>query len=762
MTGSPLASALTWLIRHHGQTKSQSALFAQLGLPPVLGADHAMRVLHENGLHAATLQRSLDDVHPLMLPVVLLLSDGTACILTGIDTPAPRSEPTGESLLQIIQPQAGVTPGEDATVHVSTTALRDAYSGYLIAARPATVHQHGAQLAGWKTDPSSHWLWGTIRKFLPYYRSTMLAALLSNSLMLVSGLIMAIIFDKVIPHQAFTTLWALATAGFIAVLFDLLARQLRSHLIDTAGKQCDMLISSRVFRHTLGLDMQSRPASSGAHSHYLGQIETVRDFFSSATVATFTDLPFIALFIAMTFAIGGSMGWILVAAVPTLALVTLFTQQSLRRHMSNNMAQQADLHGLMVEALEGLEDVKTSGAQGQFSRRFDEAIAASTTASVKSRRIASFTSNLCAVSQQFITLVILVWGVYLIDAGQLSPGAMIACVMFGARAIAPLSSVMSLASRYQGARSALRALDKLMSLPQERQPGHAYVTMPDQVEKLVVRGASFSYQLPESDSDAGAPRTGPRVLNNIGLQFNPGQRTVILGRIGCGKSTLLRLLAGLHNPDQGTVELNGMDLRQFDPVDIREKIGFVSQEPRLFAGTLRDNILMGREPPDANRLTAVAELTGLDQWVAAHPLGWEMPVGESGKLLSGGQRQLVALARALLMQPRILLLDEPTSSLDAQSELAFVERLGHISRQTLVIMVTHRPAVLALADRIIVLQQGQVLIDGPRADVMRHLAGLAQPADHPESTPPVRHGADRATQSEVRPSGQTAAVQGAL
>jgi ATP-binding cassette subfamily C protein LapB len=730
-----------------------------MGLPPVLGADHAVRVLRENGLNAATIARPLDQIHPLMLPVVLLLKDGTACILTKVE-PADSTETSpGDRSVEVLLPGGRDEAAQPSTTTTTASLLADGYSGHLIAAQPELKNPSADHLAGWSLDPSNHWLWGVLRRFLPYYRSTMLAALLSNSLMLVSGLIMAIIFDKVIPHQAFTTLWALATAGLIAVAFDLAARQLRSHLIDTAGKQCDMLISSRVFRHSLGVRMENRPASAGAHSHYLGQIETVRDFFSSATVATFTDLPFIFLFIAMTFAIGGSVGWVLVAAVPVLACIALLTQQSLRRNMSQNMAQQADLHGLMVEALEGLEDVKSSGAQGQFAGRFDRAISAATTASVKSRRISSFTSNLCAVSQQLITLIILVWGVYLIDAGELSPGAMIACVMFGARAIAPLSSDMSLASRYQGARSAMRALNSLMDLPLERTPSKTYVTMPPQIERVAVRDLTFRYPpTASSGQDNTAASESPVALDKLSLQFPVGQRVVILGRIGCGKSTLLRLLAGLYQPVEGTVELNGMDMRQLDPVDVRQRIGFVSQDPRLFDGTLRDNVVMGRDEPSAERLTEVAALTGLDEWIAAHPQGWEMPVGESGKLLSGGQRQLVALARALLGQPQVLLLDEPTSSLDAQSELAFVQRIDRISRSALVIMVTHRPAVLALADRVLVLQQGRVLIDGPRAAVMQHLAGIQGKAggtSNAEASPPT----DTNTSS---PAGEHSAVKQAV
>lgn len=714
-----LAASLGWLVAHHGCERSVASLFDGIGLPTPLAPDHAVRALHEAGFRAATIERPLADIHPLLLPVVLLLDEGDACVLVRrVDTSIADADPHYD----IILPVAGA-PGDPLMQLVSGSLLAARYNGWLIAATPEPAGGEAVNTgpAADPADKSGHWLWGTMRRFLPYYRSTMLAALLSNVLMLVTGLLTSVVFDKVIPHQAFTTLWALATGGLIAVVFDLLARQVRSHLIDSAGKKCDLIIGSKLFRHTLGLRMEHRPESVGAHSHQVAQIETVRDFFASATMAAFTDLPFIALFIAMTFMVGGSLGWILVAAVPLLIGLALAMQRTLRRSMRATHALQADLQGLMVEALEGIEDLKATGSQGRFVQRFEKASAAAAEASIRARRVSSFTSNVSAVSQQLVTLVLLVWGVYLIDDKLLSPGAMIACVMFGARAIAPLSSVVSLASRYQGAQAALQSLEKLMRLPQEREPGRQYVSNPVVSGRIGLRDVGFSY--PQSGPDAA-----PHVLRNLSLHYAPGERAVILGRIGSGKSTVLRLLAGLYRPIEGAVEIDGMDLRQIDPADFRSHVGFVSQEPRLFKGSLRENVLMGRAAADATRLTEVAALTGLDRLVASHPQGWEMPVGEMGAMLSGGQRQLVALARALVTRPRILLMDEPTSSMDAQSEVAFLKRLREAAGDCTLIMVTHRPAVLELAQRVTMVEAGAVVLDGPRQLVMAALAARrAQP-----------------------------------
>ena len=306
---------------------------------------------------------------------------------------------------------------------------------------------------------------------------------------------------------------------------------------------------------------------------------------------------------------------------------------------------------------------------------------------------------------------------YLIRDNVITGGALIGCVMFAGRAIAPLGSLVSLATRYQGARAAMQALDKQMQLPTEREAGRAYVPTPALTGRIGLSGVSFSY-----------PQTGPeaqavRVLKELQLQFSPGERVAILGRIGSGKSTILRLLSGLYQPTEGMVEVDGIDLRQIDPTDYRARVGLVTQEPRLFNGTLRDNVLLGRAWAKASELPAVAKLTGLDRVVAGHPLGWDLPVGEMGGLLSGGQRQLVALARCLVTRPKILLMDEPTSSMDAQSEVTFLRRLKEAAGDCTLVMVTHRPAVLDLVDRVVVVEGGKLLMDGPKAKVLAALSG---------------------------------------
>ena len=718
--GDPLLQALAWLTRHHGRARSPESLRAGSPVEGVLAPDQALRMMREAGYNAGLLRKSINDINPALMPCVLLLNEGDACVLVkrlddGSDARNGRYEM--------------VFPGpEAAAVAATSQELDPEYSGFVLVCSPQEVsqaHTRNTREAALLAPAGEHWLWGTLKRFIPYYRSAMLAALLSNVLMLVSGLTTSVIYDKVIPHQAFVTLWTLATGAGLALLFDLFSRQLRAHMIDLAGRKTDLIIGAKLFRQTLGVRMEHKPESAGSYAHYLGQVEVVREFFTSATMSALTDLPFIVIFVGMTFVIGGPLGWVLVLAVPVIIGLGMSIQGVLRLAMRTSMQEHADLHGTLVEAIEGLEDLKTSGAEGRFLRRYETSTAIAAESSLRARSLSSFSSNLTSSIQQSINLIMLIWGVYLIHDGVITSGALIGSVMFASRSIMPLGSLVNLATRYQGARAAMISLDRMMASPTERDSTRNYVPLTQITGRLGLHDVGFSYP-------AAGEGNAPKVLRNVTVRVEPGERIAVLGRIGSGKSTILRLLAGLYLPTEGMVDVDGIDLRQIDPAEFRARVGFVSQEPRLFHGTLRDNVLMGRAHLDASRLVEVARLTGLDRVVAGHPSGWDLPVGEMGGLLSGGQRQLVALARALVTKPQILLMDEPTSSMDAQSEIAFLRQLRDAAGTCTLIVVTHRPAVLELVQRIIVVDSGRIVLDGPRDQVLAALSGV-KPSAPPDA-----------------------------
>ncbi|MEY4766260.1 MAG: hypothetical protein RI907_2933 [Pseudomonadota bacterium] len=703
----PLLDALLWLCQYHHSERTPVSLLSGASVKGPLGPKEAVQLLDGAGFNAALIKRPPGKILSMLLPAILLLRNGDACIVLRRQGPRKRGEPTR---YEIFMPG-----GDDSTCMATEDELMQEYSGYALIATPKGSAWRQASRHGLDQP---HWLWGALVRYLPYYRSAMLAALLSNVLMMATGLFTSVVYDKVIPHKAMETMWALGVGALIAIAFDLAARQLRAHLIDLAGKKADLLLGMTIFKQALSIRLEHKPGSSGVFAHQISQIEVVRDFMTSATVSALSDLPFIFLFMAMTWNIAGPLVLVLVVAVPLVLLMTWAIQRVLRKLMQANMQQHADLHGVLVEAVEGMEDLRAAGAQGHFMALYEESTAAAASSSVRARGMASWTNNVTMVMQQLVTVVMLMWGVSLIHDGVLTGGALIGAVMFATRAIAPLSSVVQLATRYQGAKAALLALNQLMDTPREREPGRRYLSKPRVHGQLGLHDVRFAY--PSQGRDHA-----PVVLKGVNLQIQPGERVAVLGKIGSGKSTILRLLAGLYQPTEGFTEVDGVDLRQVDLADFRTQVGFVSQSPKLFHGSLRDNVMLGRVHADPGHFMEVARQTGLDRIAAAHPMGYDLPVGQGGGLLSGGQRQLVALARCLVTRPKVLLLDEPTSSMDAQAEASFIHHLKQSVGKRTLVLVTHRPALLELVDRIVVMEGGRVIADGPKAQVLAALAGQA-------------------------------------
>jgi len=737
MADDSLLSAVLWLCRHHRIERSRASLLSPLGLASPLTAVTAQQVLREAGFQCSLVRRDPAQILSLLLPVILLLQDGQACVLVGREVRpgvVPGDAAAGQATEATLHFRILLASGDDAAPverWLDETELRALYSGQVLIAMPVLADSaDGDSPTDGAAQGEGHWLWQTLRRYVPYYRGAMLAAMLSNVLMLFTGLFTSVVYDRVIPHQAMVTLWALAIGAAMAVAFDLAARQLRSHLIDHAGRKADLALGAKLFRQSLSIRLEHRPDSSGSFAHHMAQLEVVREFSTSATMSALSDLPFVLLFIGVTWLMAGPLALVLVVAVPLILLLTVGVQHWLRRSMTAQQRQQADMQGLLVETVEGIETIRACGAQGYFQRQYEQANAAAAQASLRARTLSSWVSNVTMVSQQLVTVVMLVWGVHLIRDGQLTGGALISAVMFAGRTVAPLGSVVALASRYQGARAALQMIDQMMALPVEREAGRRYLASPQIQGALGLREASFAY---------GSQGVAPQVLKGIDLHIRAGERVAILGKIGSGKSTALRLLAGLYQPTQGAAEADGIDLRQIDPADFRACVGFVEQEPRLFRGSLRDNIQLGRDSASPEALADVLHLTGLDRIAAAHPLGLDMPVGEGGALLSGGQRQLVALARCLVTRPSILLMDEPTSSMDAQTEQQFVQHLKRLLGRRTLVVVTHRPAMLELVDRIVVIEAGRVLVDGPKATVLQALSGQrpATPAAPPVAPAPA-------------------------
>ena len=690
--GDALLTAFSLLLQSYGVTKSEEALVAGLPVKATLTPDLLVRVAEANDCKATYKDRGLNQISELLLPVLLVLKDDQACVLL---------KRVDDKRAVVLMPDTGMQE-----VVVSLAELRDDYTGNCYFIKP---HLKQDERSGIEVNEApGHWFWSTLWRYKAYYLEAGLSALLINVLALAGTFFTMNVYDRVISNQAYVTLWTLATGVTIALLFEFTARILRGWLIDNAGKKADLVLGARVFRQALMSRLEYRAASAGAFANNLREFESLRDFVTSATLVAITDLPFLFLFVWVISLIAGPLFWVPLLAVPIMAIVAGLAQIPLSRYVTENMRESSLKHGLLVEAVEGGETIKALRAEGMMQGKYELSSALTARTAMKSRFVTSFVLNFAYVVQSLCTVVMVVWGVYIIGDGKLTMGALIGSVILLGRAMAPVSSITGLAVRFQQARSALGMLNKVMATPTDREAIRNYLNKPKLTGNLATKDLCFAYS-----------RDLPFAVKGVELQMVPGERIAILGRIGSGKSTLLKLLSGLYRPVRGSVIADGVDVQQIEPADLRRNVLYVSQEARLFYGTLRENLKAGNRYVDDDTMVRVAAAFGVHSFAAAHPRGYDLMIGEQGVGLSGGQRQAVALARAVLADPQILLLDEPTSAMDPTAERQLLTQLKFATQGKTLVLITHKPSMLELVDKVIVLDRGKIVAYGPKDKVMR-------------------------------------------
>ena len=692
----PLAESLALLARLLERPVSPTALTAGLPLvegrlTPALGVRAAARA----GLAARLVRRSLVDLSEMLVPCVILLAGGEACVLLGR---------AADGRYRVALPDAG---GGESLIEAGRLEAR--YLGHALVARPRVgADPHDRQLI---EDTGGHWFWSVLLRQWPVYSEVALAALLINLFALASPLFIMNVYDRVVPNQAIETLWVLAIGVVTVFGFDFLLRTLRGYFVDAAGKVADIRLASRIFEHVLGIRMASRPGSSGVFANHLREFESLRDFFASASITALIDLPFIFFFIAIIWLIGGPVAIVPAVAVPLVLAIGLLVQLPLNRVVRRTFAEAAQKHGILVEAINGLETVKATGAEGRVQRDWERYVAAAATSGARARLLSAITINSAALAANMTTAGVMVVGVYLIAEGRLTVGALVACTIIAGRTMAPLGQVAGVLARFHQARTAYETLSRVMRLPTERPPEKRFVHRPVLDGAIEFKQVTFTY-----------PGQKQAALDGVSFRIAPGEKVGLIGRVGSGKTTVEKLILGLYEPQQGAVLVDGIDIRQIDPADLRRNIGAVLQDVCLFRGTLRDNITLGASFADDAAVIRAARFAGVEGFANRHPLGYDMPIGERGEALSGGQRQAVALARALLLDPPLLLLDEPTSAMDTLAEEEIKKRLAHVLRGKTLLLVTHRGSLLSLVDRLIVMDAGRVVADGPREKVLDALA----------------------------------------
>ena len=524
------------------------------------------------------------------------------------------------------------------------------------------------------------------------------------------------VYDRVIPNQAYETLWVLSIGVMLAILFEFLAKMIRGHLTDIAGKKADLIISSAIFRRMMALRLADRPTSAGSYANNLREFESVREFMTSASLLVLVDLPFLLLFITVIFIVGGKLAIVPSIIIPIVIIVGFIVQRPLSRYINKSMKESSQRQGLAVEALEGIETLKTNNATGWAQQRWDAYTAKTSASSIKVKDTANFMINFSVAMQQLNTVFLVLFGTYLIHnentAERITMGALIAAVILSGRALSPLAQVAGLATRFQQAKLALEGLNNIIERPIERVPERKYISPSNIQGNITFENTCFQYQ-----------EDGKPAVSNLNLQIRAGEKIGILGRIGSGKSTMLKLASGLYDGSTGNVMLDNIDMRQIDPNFLRSQILLLSQSPRLFLGTLRENMDLARSDgysSDQELLEALQRF-GLDKIIRSHPKGLDMPLGEDGLGLSGGQKQIIALARMTLRNPRIVLLDEPTTGLDQATERMSLQAISQWAQDKTLLVVTHRPQVLQIVNRIIVMDEGKVIMDGPRDLVLQRL-----------------------------------------
>ena len=690
----PLLDGLLILSRLHGRAISRASLSAGLPLADQrLSAELLPRAAARAGLQARLLRRPLEAISALNLPVLLLLRDGRSAVLRQWDA----------------QGRALILPSEAAGGEqwVERALLADEYTGQALFARP----RHELEELRTPLVPRvQSWFRDTLKLSRGLYTDAILASLLINLLGLMAPLFVMQTYDRVVPNQALSTLWVLAIGLLLGTLFELLLRVLRFRLLDVAGKKTDVVLSATLFERITGMTMKARPASIGGFAQSIHDFQGLREFLTAVTLTSLIDLPFALLMILVIGLLGGWLVVIPLLAFPITAVFALVIQHRLRDTVQRSLALGAERQALLIETLSGLETLKSCGAESERQHQWESTHGALARLDGHARMLSAIALNGTLFLQQLAGMAVIVAGVYSIIAGNLSVGALVACYMLNSRIMAPLGQIASLITRHQQAQLTMKSTDALMALPQERASQQRPLEHARLKGAIELRQVAFSY--PEQSSPA---------LQDINLRVAPGEKIGIIGRSGSGKSTLARLLMGFYAPSDGQILFDGLDQRQLDVADLRHQIGYVAHDLPLLSGTLRSNLTLGARYVSDERLLEVAELTGVSELARQHPQGFERPVGERGQLLSGGQRQAVLLARALMLDPPILVLDEPTSSMDNSSEEILRNRLAEWNRNKTLLLITHRAAMLSLVDRLIVLDGGKIVADGPKEAVIEAL-----------------------------------------
>lgn len=690
----PLLECLLFFTKYENSPRTAEELVA--GLPLVndkLTPELFSRAAKRANLQSKIVYRPIKRIPLLVLPVILVLKNNQACVLEHIDLTNNQA--------QIILPVSG----KNSSITLSIDELTEQYSGFAFFINQE--YQFDSRTPEVLVTHNKHWFWGTIWNSVGIYRDVLLASFFINLFVIASPLFVMNIYDRVVPNNAIETLWVMATGVSLVFFFDYILKIVRGHYLEIAGKKSDIVLSAIIFEKVMSLKMEVMPESVGAFSSNLKEFDSVRNFLTSITMTTLIDLPFFILFLLVIYYIAGMLVIVPIIAVAVIIVYGFILHFPLKKIVESTYRASAQKNATLIESMNSVATLKTHNAEGLVQRRWEQACGYIAKQSVKARNLSNSINYTSAFVQQLAMVAIIILGVYLIAEKELTMGALIATVMLSSRSIQPMAQVANLTANFQQTKMALSTLNDIMQLDIERDENKSYIHRATFKGGLEFKNVSFKY-----------PGQDENVLSGINIKIKPGEKVAFIGRIGSGKTTLEKLIMGLYSTTEGSVKIDDLDIQQIDPANLRRNIGYVPQDIDLFHGTVRENIALKAPYIPGDEIIRVAKIAGVDQFVNQNPSGFDMKVGERGEGLSGGQQQSIAIARSLIMSPPILVMDEPSNSMDNATEAELLNRLEKEIEDKTFVLVTHRASLLKLVDRIVVVEHGRVLADGPKEQVL--------------------------------------------
>ncbi len=654
------------------------------------------RAAQKAGLKSSLIKRPLEQISPLQLPMIVLLSSNQgACILDSFSQ--------DKTMAKIVIPAE-----EPLEQWVAIDVLAEEYLGFGFMIKKA--FEYSDKNSRTLHLDQKHWFWSTIKLSLPIYKDVLYASLLINIFVLASPLFTMNVYDRVVPNNAIETLWVFAIGVGAVFIIDTFLKFSRTYLLEVAAKKSDVIMSSIIFEKVLDLKMAHHPASVGSFASNIKDFDSIRSFLTNATMAAVIDLPFTVIFL---FVIGYIGGMIVIIPILTILLIITYAfliKKPLQESIQSTHEASAKKNSILIEALNNIETLKTLGAVNQTQWNWEESTGEIAAKSLKSRLLSASIPTITQFLIQLNTVMIVVFGVYLIRDFELSMGGLIAIVILTSRTVAPMGQVAALLTNYEDTKTSYETLNEIISRPSERPSGKKFVEKPEFSGHIEFVNVTFTY-----------PNTEIQVLKNVSFVINPKEHVAIIGRIGSGKSTIQKLILGLYEPDSGQILIDGIDIKQIDPADLRKNIGYVSQDIMLFRGTVKENITFRASHASDAAMLDAAQISTTSEFIKKHPKGYEMPIGERGQGLSGGQRQSIGIARAFLLDAPIMLMDEPSNAMDQMTESKLLENMTLALKEKTALLVTQKMTLLSLVERVIVMNEGRVFIDAPKEEALLQL-----------------------------------------